>query len=1071
MKKQNLRTITGAFLTGICLFYGSNAVAGSVTLAGTTGTNSTYIVVPAEYEGKEGQFVATATSSNQTTISYGQPYISGEFAYVKVTQKSYSGVTIQITPPGMSTLTTSSYHFDSLPKGSYSVTLRQQETTSTTSYSLYKNYWADTEEETFSDMLYYVKNGTLPAESGITSRPTSGGGGTDYQYITSGLSIASAYIVVYGVDDGSGTGTPTPTPDTGGSSASGENNITVNVTTPGTDDGVYTLINSLFSYVSEMQNILSASDDAIRSELARYITELQNAYQQADSQLAITIQNQINALSSALSTDIATLRSSLENEIATLRNQISGLQTQQNALLSEFYSLKADLLTAIQNNSSDIGKLSEELKEKYDAFVNANTTLRADLQKEIADLDNAYKEADAALIADYSSKLSALQTLMQQADSSLADNIRNLQSAYQTADLQLKENLELQLANLRNQMNDADKQIMQEIAALEMAMNNADDTLKADYTNKIAALEQRLSTEAAALRTEMSNLQKSYQTEIAYLKENLELQIKSLKDQTQSVTDDLHTQINALNKDFSKQIADLNTKHDAELAALAAKSEKTDAELKAAMEAYVIALQQQMTNADDLLKADLQGQLDNLSGAFNERLKVVISEYEQRINAVKKSINDLESDTKTKLITQKALLEQECANKISALQKEYAELIAKSDNPEKLEAELASKISETNLNYRKQILEIEKSLAGLSEKTAAELLAELAELQSKKEMAEAALKSTDYNEKLSLIVLGNKDNAGEAHSELEAKLAKLERELAALKELGELSIEDVIAKIKAGDTANAAELENLKIALKLYCDSVKDDLNARISSLENTISALQNALQQRMQTLENRLTYSLMTDEELENLEKSKQELVNSLANQIAGLELAIKNAKAEGQDTSALESKLASLTLEYANAQSDLENVKYVRELRSNSELALHRKWIKELQELTVSLQITVKQQGDTIKEQKGEIEGLKTIIANLEKALQTEIKNLEETLKKYVDDNVTDLNAAAEDMKAQLETLRDNIVTLATSAYSGYSSSSTGNNNNYNYSGTNKETLEDDRDLRTSKDTALDF
>ena len=168
MKKQNLRTITGAFLTGICLFYGSNAVAGSVTLAGTTGTNSTYIVVPAEYEGKEGQFVATATSSNQTTISYGQPYISGEFAYVKVTQKSYSGVTIQITPPGMSTLTTSSYHFDSLPKGSYSVTLRQQETTSTTSYSLYKNYWADTEEETFSDMLYYVKNGTLPAESGMT---------------------------------------------------------------------------------------------------------------------------------------------------------------------------------------------------------------------------------------------------------------------------------------------------------------------------------------------------------------------------------------------------------------------------------------------------------------------------------------------------------------------------------------------------------------------------------------------------------------------------------------------------------------------------------------------------------------------------------------------------------------------------------------------------------------------------------------------------------------------------------------------------------------------------------------
>ena len=1070
MKKQNLRSFTGTLLTGICLFASTSVFAASVTLTGPTGTSSSVIVIPPEYEGLEGNIVVTASSTNQNSVSYGQPYISGEFVYVEKYITTYSGVAKNISMPYHDNGTQGST--SNLASGSCTISCSQTKTVQTQAYSLYKNYWADTEAQTFQEMLYYAEHGTFPASSGISSHPSRADRGTTRTTVTSGVVINSAYLVVFGVDDGSGNETPTPPPATGDTSdGGGDTNVNVNVTSPGTDDGVYTLISSLFDYIAEMQNVLSASDEAIRSELLAYITELQSAYQMADSQLAATIQNQINALNSALSNDIASLRSSLEGQIATLRNQISGLQTQQNALLSEFYSLKADLLTAIQNNSADIGKLSEELKEKYDALVSANTTLRADLQKEMADLADAYKEADAALIADYSSKLSALQTLMQQADSSLADNIRNLQSAYQTADLQLKENLELQLANLRNQMNDADKQIMQEIAVLETAMNNADDTLKADYTNKIAALEQRLSTEAAALRTEMSNLQKSYQTEIAYLKENLELQIKSLKDQTQNVTNDLQKQIDALNKDFSKQIADLNARHDAELAALAAKSEKTDAELKAAMEAYVIALQQQMKNADDQLKADLQGQLDNLSGAFNERLKVVISEYEQRINAVKKNINDLESDTKTKLITQKALLEQECANKISALQKEYAELIAKSDNPETLEAELASKISETNLNYRKQILEIEKSLAGLSEKTAAELLAELAELQSKKEMAEAALKSTDYNEKLSLIVLGNKDNADEAHAELEAKLAKLERELAALKELGDLSIEDVIAKIKAGDAANAAELENLKIALKLYCDRVKDALNARISTLENTISALQNALQQRMQTLENRLTYSLMTDEELENLEKSKQELVNSLANQIAGLELAIKNAKAEGQDTSALESKLASLTLEYANAQSDLENVKYVRELRSNSELALHRKWIKELQELTVSLQITVKQQGDTIKEQKGEIEGLKTIIANLEKALQTEIKNLEETLKKYVDDNVTDLNAAAEDMKAQLETLRDNIVTLATSAYSGYSSSSTGNNNNYNYSGTNKETLVDDRDLRTSKDTALDF
>ena len=65
----------------------------------------------------------------------------------------------------------------------------------------------------------------------------------------------------------------------------------------------------------------------------------------------------------------------------------------------------------------------------------------------------------------------------------------------------------------------------------------------------------------------------------------------------------------------------------------------------------------------------------------------------------------------------------------------------------------------------------------------------------------------------------------------------------------------------------------------------------------------------------------------------------------------------------------------------------------------------------------------------------------------------------------------ATAEEMKTELETLRDNIVTLATSASSSYNSSTTGNGSNYNYSGTNKDTVEDDRDLRTSNDTALDF
>ena len=64
MKRHNMKFTLKGFLAGILFSAGGLTFAGSVTVSGTTGTNSTYIVIPEEYAGKEGQFVATATSSN-----------------------------------------------------------------------------------------------------------------------------------------------------------------------------------------------------------------------------------------------------------------------------------------------------------------------------------------------------------------------------------------------------------------------------------------------------------------------------------------------------------------------------------------------------------------------------------------------------------------------------------------------------------------------------------------------------------------------------------------------------------------------------------------------------------------------------------------------------------------------------------------------------------------------------------------------------------------------------------------------------------------------------------------------
>lgn len=58
MKRQNLKSTLKTLLAGFCIASGGLAFAGSVTVSGTAGTNPTYIVIPEEYAGKEGKFLA-----------------------------------------------------------------------------------------------------------------------------------------------------------------------------------------------------------------------------------------------------------------------------------------------------------------------------------------------------------------------------------------------------------------------------------------------------------------------------------------------------------------------------------------------------------------------------------------------------------------------------------------------------------------------------------------------------------------------------------------------------------------------------------------------------------------------------------------------------------------------------------------------------------------------------------------------------------------------------------------------------------------------------------------------------
>ena len=886
---------------------------------------------------------------------------------------------------------------------------------------------------------------------------------------TDGASVAAAgtsgscYIIVYGIEDANTSTTTT----------SGEG-VTVVVSNSG-DDGLGEVISALLQTITGIQQALSAEDSAIRSEVAQLIANLQSAYQSADAGLRTTLETQITSLQNILTADIATVRESLETQITNLQSQLNALSANQTSLLSEFNALKTQLQTAIAANADNIADLSQQLADKYSELVTANATLKSDLLREIANVTAAYQDADANLTADYTGKIAALQTLLQQADATLQSNIAALNTAYREADAALKENLEEQMETLRATLSADDRDILNQVSALESEMNHALSTQKTDYENQIAALQASLSAEASALRSEIANLENMYRSETAHLKENLELQIAHLTETTRTTTDSLQRQIDETNDRFDAELATLKNDYDARLAALTTQSEAADQEMRQLIESYAAAIRLEMTTADTALQTRLQAILDSLNGTLDERLQFLLAECDERIREIQNKIAAQDSAEKLRLIEQKAVLQEQWNRATADIQAQYEAKLADADLSESernaMEKEWTEKLAGTNLLYQRQISEVERQLREYGSKSIAELNAELEKLQTERSMIESALNSTDFNDKI--LALENGRDTGNAEQRLawEEQLEKLRKQLAALEAIGELAIDDLIARIEAGDAANGIELENLRFAFEAYCADLRAKLSAKIESLEKTVIELQKLLSARISTLENRLKYTLMTDEALAEAEENKMLNLNALANQIAALQLVISDKTARGEDVSREQAELNSLLVQYDEAETDLENIRLAIELRANSEFALHRKWILELQELTKNLQSTIDIQAKTIAEQKDEIDSLKTALANLEAALRNEMALLKQELKDYTDANVEELKGIIADLRAQLSTLHDNVMTLATSSYSSYGSSSTGNNN-YQYSGaSNKDIITDDRDLRTSDSTQIDF
>ena len=127
MKKKTHAITTLSCAVAVSLFCTNWLCAGSATVSGASGSATSYIVIPDEYAGKEGQFVATGTSTNQNSaVTYGTPYITDDQAYLETRYTTYSGFKYTLTTPSKMSYTGSSKTLSSLEKGTYTVTITQE---------------------------------------------------------------------------------------------------------------------------------------------------------------------------------------------------------------------------------------------------------------------------------------------------------------------------------------------------------------------------------------------------------------------------------------------------------------------------------------------------------------------------------------------------------------------------------------------------------------------------------------------------------------------------------------------------------------------------------------------------------------------------------------------------------------------------------------------------------------------------------------------------------------------------------------------------------------------------------
>ncbi len=371
-----------------------------------------------------------------------------------------------------------------------------------------------------------------------------------------------------------------------------------------------TLSQNLTDEIQKVTDTIQAKVTKLTEEKAdkTALTELNEAFDNANTWLSGQVADLFSE-HDILNGRVASLETTYDQAIAELRQQISDLNTQLTAAVSDLTNKKADK-TALT-----------ELSEAYKA---ADTILKGELENRLAEKDAALKGELAAL----KDEIAKLKVSYAAADTALQEKINDVQrqlneAAQKISDLNGQKANQSDFASLKESFESAEALLNSEIAA----RTNKDDSLDMKDA-ELAAKDAELAAKIADLTNALHTAQSALETKINEVTRRLDEAIRDLNASIASNASNVEEKLAAAKRAYEAadvvicgEIASLKDK-DTELSGQISALELS---CKAADEALWAGIRQVQENLESL-RAGMESKNNELGndidsvGAENERL-------------------------------------------------------------------------------------------------------------------------------------------------------------------------------------------------------------------------------------------------------------------------------------------------------------------------------------------------------------------------------------------------------------------------------------------------------------------